>query len=201
MPRRWLRSTTTAVLSASPVRSRLDAGELRGLVTKITTQVPPVTPIQAVMEPTGMSWFPVARWLNDAGVEVIRVKGQRVKALRKYLSEHAKTDIADAHLLGTLPSIGSLRLQPLHVPSPRHHALQRLTKQRQRYQDLRSSSKRRLLDLIRWACPKLETALPGLLTELSLAVRSATKGLGLLDINGVPLAVAGATACCTTATF
>ncbi len=40
------------------------------------------------MEPTGMAWFPVATWLAEAGVEVIRVKGQRVKALRKYLSEY-----------------------------------------------------------------------------------------------------------------
>ena len=61
-----------------------------------------------------MAWFPVASWLNAAGVEVIRVKGQRVKALRKYLSEHAKTDLADAHLLGAMPSIGQLRLEPLH---------------------------------------------------------------------------------------
>ena len=50
------------------------------------------------MEPTGMSWFPVAHWLADAGVAVARVKGKRVKALRRYLSEHAKTDLADGAL-------------------------------------------------------------------------------------------------------
>ena len=48
------------------------------------------------MEPTGMSWFPVALWLKQAGIKVIRVKGQRVRALRRYLSEHTKTDAADA---------------------------------------------------------------------------------------------------------
>ena len=65
---------------------------------------------------------------------MIRVKGQRVKALRKYLSEHAKTDLSDANLLGALPTIGALRLEPLHLPSPKHHALQRFSKQRHRYQ-------------------------------------------------------------------
>ena len=40
------------------------------------------------------AWFPVPSWLNAAGVEVIRMMGQRVKALRKYLSEHAKTDLS-----------------------------------------------------------------------------------------------------------
>ena len=154
----------------SPFRFRLNGPDLEGLVEKVKDQVPPGIPIQAVMEPTGMAWFPVASWLHAAGIEVIRVKGQRVKALRKYLSEHTKTDLADAHLLGVLPSIGTLRLEPLHLPSPQHHALQRLSKQRRRYQDMRSASKRRLLDLIRWACPALEKALPDLLTRLSLGI-------------------------------
>ncbi|AFW03094.1 transposase [Gluconobacter cerinus] len=51
--------------------------------------------IQAIMEPTGMSWFPVAHHLVDAGVTVARVKGKRVKALRRCLSEHALYLAAD----------------------------------------------------------------------------------------------------------
>ena len=153
-----------------PLRFRLHAADLQCVVDEVTAQVPPGTPIQPVMEPTGMAWFPVARWLNAAGIEVIRVKGQRVKALRRVLSEYAKTDLADAHLVGTMPSIGPLRLEPLHLPSAEHHALQRLTKQRHRYQQMRSASKRRLLDLIRWSCPALEAALPDIFTQLALAI-------------------------------
>ena len=153
-----------------PLRFRLEAADLQHVVDTVTAQVPPRTSVQAVMEPTGMAWFPVASWLNAAGVEVIRVKGQRVKALRKYLSEHAKTDLADAHLLGAMPSIGQLRLEPLHLPSPEHHALQRLTKQRHRYQQMRCASKRRLLDLVRWSCPAMQAALPDLFTQLALAI-------------------------------
>src|SRR6056297_1927597 len=118
--------------------------------------------VQAVMEPTGMSWFPVAHRLGDAGVEVARVKGKRVKALRRYLSEHAKTDLADAHVLAAIPSFGGPRLDPVHVPSPKSHALQRLTKQRGRLQDKVAASKRRLMDLVRWASPVLERVLPDL---------------------------------------
>ena len=153
-----------------PLRFRLDATDLQRLVDRVTAAMPAGTPVQAVMEPTGMAWFPVARWLHAADIEVIRVKGQRVKALRKYLSEHAKTDLADAHLLGAMPSIGPLRLEPLHLPSAEHHALQRLTKQRHRYQQMRCASKRRLLDLVRWSCPALETALPDIFTQLALAI-------------------------------
>jgi transposase len=112
----------------------------------------------------------VAAWLQRAGVTVIRVKGQRVKALRKYLSEHAKTDAADAHVLGAMPGFGGRGLDPVHVPGPDQHALQRLTKQRHRYQELMCSARRRVLDLIRWACPALEPALPETTTQLTLGI-------------------------------
>jgi transposase len=117
-----------------------------------------------------MSWFPVAHRLADAGVAVARAKGKRVKALRRYLSEHAKTDLADAHVLAAIPGFGGPRLDPVHIPAPKSHALQRLTKQRGRMQDAIANAKRRLLDLIRWASPTLERVLPDLRTRLSLAL-------------------------------
>jgi len=153
-----------------PMRFRLNSTDLQGFVQTVTSGVPAGTPIEAVMEPTGMAWFPIAAWLQRGGVKVIRVKGQRVKALRQYLSEHAKTDVADAQVLGSIPGFGGRALDPVHVPSPDHHALQRLTKQRHRYQDAICSSRRRVLDLIRWACPALEAVLPDTMTKLSLAI-------------------------------
>lgn len=153
-----------------PLRFGLKSNELREFVAAVTQDAAPDTQIRAVMEPTGMAWFPVACWLQRAGVEVIRVKGQRVKALRRYLSEHTKSDLADANVLGALPEFGGRRLEPLHIPSPAHHALQRLTKQRHRYQEQRCASKRRLLDLIRWASPALEPVLPGVTTHLGMAI-------------------------------
>ncbi|ERJ37722.1 MULTISPECIES: IS110 family transposase [Burkholderia] len=89
-----------------PIRFRLTSTDLRRFVSAVKSGVSAETPITAVMEPTGMAWFPVANWLQRAGIKVIRVKGQRVKALRKYLSEHAKTDAADAHVLGAIPGFG-----------------------------------------------------------------------------------------------
>jgi len=76
----------------------------------------------------------------------------------------------NAQLLGQLPRFGGQGLQPLYVPSPTQQALNRLTKQRARYQEQISSTRRRLLDLIRWAAPALERALPDLATMVSLAV-------------------------------
>ncbi len=153
-----------------PIRFRLTSHSLASLVIRLRDGVAPDSPITAVMEPTGMSWFPVARWLGQAGIKVIRVKGQRVRALRRYLSEHTKTDAADAYVLGAIPMFGGVPAEPVYVPNAERHALQRLTRQRERLEDEVTAIKRRLLDLIRWACPAIEAVLPDLRTNLSLAV-------------------------------
>ncbi|GBD57553.1 IS110 family transposase [Gluconobacter wancherniae] len=111
--------------------------------------------VQVIMEPTGMSWFPVTHHLADAGVTVVRVKGKRVKALRRYLSGHAKTDMADAQILTAIPTFGGSLLDPVYIPDPRSHALQRLTKQKSRFQNEIADARQCLLDLIRWASHKL----------------------------------------------
>jgi hypothetical protein len=60
-----------------PLRFRHDPASLDGLVARATAGLGEGDVVQAVMEPTGMSWFPVAHWLADAGVSVARVKGRR----------------------------------------------------------------------------------------------------------------------------
>lgn len=156
--------------SGRPMRFRHDPASLDAFVARVTAGLGDGDIVQAVMEPTGMSWFPVAHRLADAGVSVARVKGKRVKALRRYLSEHAKTDLADAHVLAAIPRFGGPQLDLVHIPAPASHALQRLTKQRGRLQDSVAGAKRRLIDLIRWASPSLERVLPDFRTRLSLAL-------------------------------
>ncbi|MFC7556338.1 IS110 family transposase [Pseudoroseomonas wenyumeiae] len=163
-----------------PIRFRLTSDSLTALVTRLREGSAPGSVITAVMEPTGMSWFPAAHWLQRAGIKVIRVKGQRVRALRRYLSEHTKTDAADAYVLGAIPLFGGVPADPVYVPDAERHALQRLTRQRERLEDEVSAIKRRLIDLVRWACPALEAALPDFRTNLSLAVLH-----DLLDPNQV----------------
>ncbi|MGK7871438.1 transposase [Falsiroseomonas sp. E2-1-a20] len=90
--------------------------------------------------------------------------------MRRYLSEHAKTDAADAYVLGAIPLFGGVPADTLYVPDAERHALQRLTRQRERLEDEVSAIKRRLLDLVRWACPALEAVLPDFRTNLALAV-------------------------------
>lgn len=101
-----------------PLRFRLTAPSLTSFIATVTGNLPPGTTVTAVMEPTGMAWFPVAAWLQRAGISVIRVKGKRVKALRRYLSEHAKTDATDVLVLGALPHFGGPALHPVFVLAP-----------------------------------------------------------------------------------
>jgi len=104
------------------LRFRIDPAGLDAFVAEASRDLPPGSSMQALMEPTGMSWFPVAHRLTDAGVEVVRVKGQRVRALRRYLSEHAKTDLRDAHLLAAMPRFGGPGFDRVHIPTPKSHA-------------------------------------------------------------------------------
>jgi transposase len=155
---------------AKPIRFRLTSDSLSGLVAKFRDGLPAGSTITAVMEPTGMSWFPVARWLEQAGIKAIRVKGQRVRALRRYLSEHTKTAAADAYVLGAIPLFGGAPVDPVYVPNADRHALQRLTRQRERLEEEVATIKRRLIDLVRWASPAIEAVLPHFRTNLALAI-------------------------------
>ena len=77
-----------------PVRFRPDPGALDAFAAQALEGLAPGTSAMALMEPTGMSWFPVAHRLVDAGIEVIRVKGKHVRALHP------------EDVLRTIPGIG-----------------------------------------------------------------------------------------------
>lgn len=94
----------------------------------------------------------------------------RVKALRRHLSEHARTDLADAHVLAAMPGFGGPRLDPVHIPAAGSHALQRLVKQRRHMRDAVAAAKRRLIDLVRRASPTLERVPPDFRTRPCLAL-------------------------------
>ena len=77
--------------------------------------------LQAVMEPTGMAWFPVAVFLIRQAVTVYLVNSQQVPDLRKYFKKHAKSDRIDARVLAKLPLVDEERNYIVwNSPMPRH---------------------------------------------------------------------------------
>ncbi|HEY5571610.1 MAG TPA: IS110 family transposase [Anaerolineales bacterium] len=114
--------------------------------------------VQAVLEPTGMAWFPVAVFLSRHEVIVYLVNSQQVADLRKYFKKHAKSDRIDARVLAKLPLVDAEKLHRLELSDARTLACQRGCKQLERLMKQRTACQNRLIALDRFAWPGLEDA-------------------------------------------
>jgi transposase len=112
--------------------------------------------LQAVMEPTGMAWFPVAVYFVRRGVTPYVVSSQQVADLRRYYKRHAKSDRIDARVLARLPLVNSDKLYPLRLPMANALACQRGCKQLERWMTQITATQHRLLAMDRFAWPGLE---------------------------------------------
>jgi transposase len=112
--------------------------------------------LQAVMEPTGMAWLPVAVFLIRHGVAVYLVNSQQVADLRRYFKKHAKSDRIDARVLAKLPLISQEKLHLLELPEAMALACQRGCKQLDRLEKQITAAKNRLIAVDRFAWPGLE---------------------------------------------
>jgi transposase len=112
--------------------------------------------LQAVLEPTGMAWFPVAVFLVRQGVTVYLVNSQQVADLRRYYKKHAKSDRIDARILAKLPLVSEELLHRLELPGGVALACQRGCKQLDRLVKQRTATQNRLIALDRFAWPGLQ---------------------------------------------
>jgi len=99
-----------------------------------------------VFEPAGLTWLMVASYLRSKHPEchIVRAKGQKVAALRRYLRGPVKSDRIDALTLAKMPFIDPERLDELYLAPAETHALQRLTRQRKRLEDRITTQKKRI---------------------------------------------------------
>ena len=112
--------------------------------------------LQAVMEATGMSWFPVAVYLHQQEVGVYVVNCQQVADLRRYYKRHAKSDRIDARVLARLPLVNPDQLHPLHLATATALACQRSCRELDRLAQQITAGLNRLRACDRWAWPGLE---------------------------------------------
>ncbi len=127
-----------------PVRFDTDPVELEQLLRYARAKADELTPLRVVMEPTGLSWLPVACYLVQRGVTVYLVNTQRVSDLRKYYRKHAKSDRISARVLARLPWTDPDALYPLHLASADHLSGQRWCKQLDHLTDLSTAIKNRV---------------------------------------------------------
>ena len=140
----------------SPVlRVCTDPASLRHLM-EVAQEGNPDGKLQAVLEPTGMAWLPVAVFLIRHGVTVYLVNSQQVADLRRYYKKHAKSDRVDCRVLAKLPLVNQENLHPLELPGAVGLACQRGCKQLERLQQQATAAKNRLIALDRFAWPGLE---------------------------------------------
>ena len=85
-----------------------------------------------VFEPAGLAWFIMAICIRaqHPDCRLVRAKGQKVAALRRYLRGSSKSDRLDALTLAKMPFIDPEQLDEVYLPPAKIHALQRLTRQR-----------------------------------------------------------------------
>lgn len=132
------------------------AAELDRLLAQARAAAPGCE-LQAVMEATGMSWFPVAAYLHRQGVRVYVVNCQQVADLRRYYKRHAKSDRIDARVLARVPLVNPDQLHPLHLATATALACQRGCRELDRLAKQITASLNRLRASDRWAWPGLET--------------------------------------------
>lgn len=87
-----------------------------------------------VFEPAGLTWFIMAICIRarHPDCRLVRAKGQKVAALRRYLRGSSKSDRLDALTLAKMPFIDPEQLDEVYLPPAKIHALQRLARQRKR---------------------------------------------------------------------
>ena len=116
----------------------------------------PAMPLQVVMEPTGMAWFPIAVFFARHGVPIFLVNSQEVADLRRYYQRHAKSDRIDTRVLVRLPVVNPEKLHRLHLSSATTLACQRACKQLDRLDGQIVALKNRIAAIDRFVWPGLE---------------------------------------------
>jgi transposase len=113
-----------------------------------------------VFEPTGLAWIPLAAYLRARHPECRLVKAmlQKVAALRRYLRSHTKSDRVDGVTLAKMPFIDSEQLDEAYLPLVKYHALQRLTRQRERLMKSITIHKNRIGAIVNGYLPGLRKA-------------------------------------------
>ena len=113
-----------------------------------------------VFEPAGLTWLVVAAYLRSRHPEcrVVRAKGQKVAALRRYLRGPVKSDRIDAFTLAKMAFIDPERLDEVYLAPAQVHALQRLTRQRKHLEDQITTHKKRIGSIVDGYLPGVRQA-------------------------------------------
>lgn len=139
-------------------RSRPD--DLEHVLERARKGAPEGIQLVAIMEATGMAWYPVGVYLHRQGVTVYRVNGQKTKDLRSVLWRHAGSDHIDSKVLARLYQLDPDRLEYWWPASGDQLALQRACRAFARWRELNTAQKNRLRAYDQWAWDGIHKLVP-----------------------------------------
>lgn len=139
-------------------RSRSD--DLERVLNRARKGAPEGVQLIAIMEATGMAWYPVGVYLHRQGVTVYRVNGQKTKDFRRALWRHAGSDLIDSKVLARLYHLVPDRLQRWQPASGDQLALQRACRAFARRRELDTALQNRLRAYDQWAWDGLHKLIP-----------------------------------------
>ena len=145
-----------------PITFRSRPDELERLLKKARAGAPEGVQLAAVMEATGMAWYPVGVYLHRQGVTVYRVNGHKTKDLRKVLWKHAGSDLIDSQILAHLYQLAPDRLERWWPADGDQLALQRACRAYARWRNLDVAEQNRLRSYDEWAWDGLHKLVPAI---------------------------------------
>ena len=114
----------------------------------------------AIMEATGMAWYPIGSYLHQRGVVVYRVNGQKTKDLRRVMWKHAGSDLIDSRVLTRLYQVAHDRLERWVPVTGDQLALQRACRADARWREMDTAIQNRLQAYDQWAWSGLQRVVP-----------------------------------------
>jgi hypothetical protein len=114
----------------------------------------------AILEATGMAWYPVAIYLQRHGVTVYRVNGKRTKDFRRALWKHTGSDRIDSRVLTHLYQVAPDRLEYCPLPDGDLLALQRDCRRYARWREQDIAEQNRMKAMDHWAWDGLHKLVP-----------------------------------------
>ena len=159
---------TTEVVARRRCRPELES--LAKIEAAALAGAPEGTRLEVIIEPTGAAWLPVAVFFCRRGHVVHRVSSAKAAALRRFLSQHAKSNSIDAETLARLAIVDPAGLQPLWLAEGAAARLDRRVRAADRLTEASTRHKVRLRELARQAMPMLDDAITGELTAGDVAV-------------------------------
>jgi transposase len=139
---------------------RARPADLERLLHQARKGAPDDVVLIAILEATGMAWYPVVAYLQRQGVLVYRVNGQKTKDLRRVMWKHAGSDLIDSRVLTRLYAIAEERLDRSPLPNGDALALQRACRAYARWRELDVAEQNRMKATDQWAWDGLTKLVP-----------------------------------------